>query len=120
MLTLLSNKFGKFISTGTIPVMNEFEVRRIRLLNIFFLIGTVAFSASTIQTFLVGGKEEGELILGLALLFEFGLIFLLLNKMKTAEFYLLSVSNLTLFIFENHHGPGAGTFLFYFPFMLII
>lgn len=110
----------KFISRGIVPEMNELEIRRVRLLYIFFIIGTTAFFISTIETFLVDGKSEGLLILSLALLFEFGLVFLLRKKTIAAEFYLLAVSNATLFIFENHHGPAAGTYLFYFPFMLII
>jgi two-component sensor histidine kinase len=115
-----SSFFRNFISTGITPEMNELEMRRVRLLNTFYLIGTATLIASIIETFIVDGKEEALIILSLGCIFEFGLIFLLLKKTKAAEFHLLTSANLILFVFENHYGPAAGTFLFYFPYILII
>ncbi len=120
MSTTFADRFRKFISTGITPAMNDLEARRIRLLNIFYVMGSCVFFASTIQTFIVDGKQEGLIVLGLFFVFEIGLVFLLLHKTKIAQFYLLLISNLSLFLIENHYGPEAGTFLFYFPFMLII
>ncbi len=96
------------------------EVRRIRLLNIFYLVGSVSFIAAVFETFIVDGAEEGMLISVFAFLFILGLALLLAKQTRIAETYFFIIVNITLFVFENRHGPAAGSFLYYFVLMLAI
>ncbi len=108
----------RFLSSGITPGMSWPEARRIRLMNIFYLVGSVGFIAAVIETFAVDGKTEGYLITVFALLFNLGLVLLLAKRTRLAEAYFFIVVNLTLFVFENRHGPAAGSF-FYYPVLML-
>lgn len=112
--------FKRFIETGVKPSMHEAEQRRIRLLNFFYLIATFTLIAGTIETFVDEGNREGLLVLGAALTFQLGLIPLLKDKRALAEFYFLTFGNISLFAFDNMYGKEAGTFIYYFPFVIFI
>ncbi|HLG03874.1 MAG TPA: sensor histidine kinase [Bacteroidia bacterium] len=120
MLNRLVNWFRTFAERGTTPEMTEMERKRVWLLHVFYLIATVTYIAAVIETYIVDGPREGHIILVLAILFQVGLVILLSGRILPAEFYLFLITNITLFIFENRHGPDAGVYLFYFPFMTII
>lgn len=116
----LSDRFNRFMAYGISGEMTEWEVRRIRLLNFFYLVATVTYFAGVIETFLVDGRSEGFLILIFALVFQLGLIPMLMKKSQAAEAFFLFAGNVTLFVFDNHYGKDAGTWLYYFPFMAVI
>jgi two-component sensor histidine kinase len=120
MFKFLSERIRRFTQSGITPQMTELEKRRIWLVNTFYLIGTTAYVAGVGETYVVDGGSEGRLLLIMAVAFQLGLVPLRLGKTMLAEFYLLFVANATLFVFENRHGPGAGSYLYYFPFMMII
>lgn len=120
MITRLSRRFNRFISIGVQSSMSDPEKRRVRLLNVFYLLAVFAYTASTVETYVVDGVQDGNLILGFGLAFTLGIFFLYAGRVRVTEFYLLLVANLTIFFFENSHGPAAGTYLFYFPFMMLI
>jgi two-component sensor histidine kinase len=109
-----------FLSNGISPEMHEADQRRVRLLNFFYLVSTITFTAAVIETFLDEGTHEGLIVLCAAILFQLGLIPLLANKNKIAEFYFLVLGNISLFLFDNMYGKAAGVYLYYFPFVIVI
>ncbi len=120
MRNFQKNTFQKMLLYGSSPEMNHWEVRRIRLLNLFYFVSNISFLIGIIETYLVEGTQNGNLIVELALTFQIGLVLLFLRKTKWAEFYFLLMINFTLFIFENLYGPEGGTYLYYFPFFLMV
>ncbi|CAN5415372.1 hypothetical protein BH09BAC5_BH09BAC5_25860 [soil metagenome] len=110
----------KFLSMGIALHTHELEKRRIRLLNFFYLLATFTFLIATTETFLNEGVNDGLLLLVSALLFQFGAIPLFSGKRKIAEFYFILVGNLSILFFDNYFGKDAGTYLYYFPFVIFI
>jgi two-component sensor histidine kinase len=112
--------YQRFLSLGINAAMHEAEQRRIRLLNFFYLVGTFTFTIGIIETFVNEGWNEGWIVVGGAIVFQLGIIPLLANKRKIAEYYFLIGGNVVLFIFNNMYGKESGTFLYYFPFAIFI
>lgn len=112
--------YQHFLSLGIDAAAHEAEQRRIRLLNFFYLLGTFTFICGIAETFVNEGWSEGWVVAGGALIFQGGVIPLMMNKRKIAEFYFLVVGNTILFVFNNMYGKESGTFLYYFPFVILI
>ncbi|HET6992705.1 MAG TPA: sensor histidine kinase, partial [Bacteroidia bacterium] len=120
MINLISRLIKKFLATGIHPEMHGAEQRRIRLLNFFYLVSTITFVAAVIETFIDEGQREGFSVLIAGVIFQLGLVPLLAKKTTFAEFYFLFMGNISLFIFNNMYGPEAGTYLYYFPYTIVI
>lgn len=120
MLSFISRLFRSFILRGTSQATDEFQRRSIWLLHVFYLTGTFTYFAALIETYLVDGASEGNIVLLLALFFQLGLIPLLLRRYELTQLYMVFASNCTLFVFENRHGPVAGTYLFFFPLLMMV
>ncbi len=119
-MTRLQIFFSRIQSVGILPDMDEYAVRRIRMLNLFYLITVPAFIASTIQTFLVNGAMDGWIMVACTLLFTIGFLFSRFGYFRVAELYLIVVANVTVFYFDNSTGAKSGVFLYYFPLLMMI
>lgn len=120
MVNKISTYFQRFISTGIEASMHESESHRIKLLNFFYVISTLAFLLAIVETFINEGPNEAWLVSGAAFLFQLGAIPLFTNRRKMAEMYFLVLGNISLFFFNNMYGEESGTYFYYFPFVIFI
>ncbi|MGL4597149.1 MAG: sensor histidine kinase, partial [Bacteroidia bacterium] len=119
-MTRLRKFFNQIQSVGIRPDMDEYAMRRIRMLNLFYAITVPAFVASTIQTFIVDGTMQGWIMVVGTLLFTTGFLFSRFGYFRVAELYLIVVTNVTIFYFDNSTGSKSGVFLYYFPLLMMI
>jgi two-component sensor histidine kinase len=119
-MTQLRKFFNQIQSIGIRSDMDEYTVRRIRMLNLFYVITVPAFIASTIQTFLVDGVSQGWLMVAGTFFFAIGFLFSKFGFFRVAELYLIFVANITVFYFNNVTGSNSGVFLYYFPLLMMI
>ncbi len=120
MVNKVSSSIKRFMASGIEASMHESESRRIKLLNFFYVVSTMAFLLSIVETFINEGADEAWLITGTAVIFQLGAIPLFTNRRKVAEMYFLVLGNISLFIFNNMYGEESGTYFYYFPFVIFI
>ncbi len=120
MVNKIISSFQKILSKGVLPEMSEPELRRTRLFNFFYLVGTFIFLCVIIETFLAEGMYDGIKVLIGAVIFQIGAIPLFTNRRKIAELYFLLIGNLILLVFNNMYGRESGIYYYYYPYVIFI
>ncbi len=109
----------KLISIGISAQTDQFDRKRIMLLNIFSFVAVVALVAAFLQSLFSGEDQLFRVVLG-AGAFLFALNPLLVVKHSHfAGVIMLLVSNCILSFFVNTQGIASGAYLYLFPLLLV-
>lgn len=116
----LQNLYKRISSFGIHPEMDEMAVRHASLINTFYFFSLPAFVGSMIQTYISDGPLLGNAMLALNIIYVSLLVLLKTGKFIVAEYFIMGICNISIFIFHNMAGFGAGIYLYYFPLLIMM
>lgn len=109
------NLLLRFLRQGTSDVKDQFDARRIFLLNLFCGVAGLALIAALIQSLISGEPVVMRYVLGGALLLLTGVPLLARKNPDLGAIYITVIISALILFFGNAQGSGSGTYAYYFP-----
>lgn len=109
------NPLLRILRLGMPEIKDPFLSRRLMLLNLFYIVATLAIIASLIESFYAKEPRPMQVVLGSVIIL---LVFVPLIARKNSYYagaYFMFLVNAVLFFFSNVQGFDSGTYLFFFP-----
>lgn len=109
------NPLLRFLRKGADTTADQFDARRILLLNLFFCVAALTLLASLIQSVVAHEPFVMSVVLAVAALLMIGVPVIGRRNPNLGTVYLLLLANMLVWFFANSQGLGAGTYFYYFP-----
>jgi two-component sensor histidine kinase len=109
------NLLLRFLRKGTENTVDQFDARRILLLNLFYIVATLTLLASLIQSLIAGEPMVMSIVLIASCVLMIGVPVLGRRNPNLGALYMIFLANALVWFFANSLGLASGTYFFYFP-----
>lgn len=109
------NLLLRFLRQGTSDVTDQFDIRRILLLNLFYAIASLTILAAMIQSIVAGEPAYMTYVHIGAIVLLAGVPFLARRNPNAAAVFITLIANSLVIFFGKAEGPGSATYVYYFP-----
>lgn len=109
------NVLLKFLRKGTEKTADQFDARRILLLNLFYGVATLTLLASLVQSFVAGEPLVMSMVLVVSCVLLIGVPVLGRRNPNLGAIYMIFMGNALVWFFSNSLGLASGAYFYYFP-----
>lgn len=109
------NPLIRFLRQGTADLTDQFDIRRILLLNLFYAIASLTILAAMIQSIVAGEPAYMTYVHIGAMVLLTGVPFLARRNPNAAAVFITLIANSLVIFFGKAEGPGSATYVYYFP-----
>ena len=109
------NLVQRFLRKGSESTADQFDARRIVLLNLFYGVATLTLLAALIQSRVAGEPVVMSWVLIAGIILLTGVPVAGRRNPNLGAAYILFVGNLIIWFFANSQGINSGAYLYYFP-----
>jgi len=114
-LHVIMNAIKRFLYKGSESYSDQFDARRIVLLNLFYAVATLTLIAALVQSRVSGEPDIMSVVLISGIVLLVGVPFIGRRNPNVGAVYLMTLGNALIWFFTNALGTDSGAYFYYFP-----